>query len=99
MDQLASFGARWFEVTAIARDGLLEGPDLDLLSRVVALGTGRIIAAGGISSIDDLRAVRDVGCSGAIVGRAIYEGGIDLGEALAEVGRWISSQRLMDRPD
>jgi phosphoribosylformimino-5-aminoimidazole carboxamide ribotide isomerase len=80
---LASVGARWFEVTAIDRDGLLGGPDIVLLRRMVALRAGRIIASGGISSIDDLKMVRETGCSGAIVGRAIYEGGIRLEDALA----------------
>jgi phosphoribosylformimino-5-aminoimidazole carboxamide ribotide isomerase len=80
---LADMGVEQFVVTGIEKDGLLEGPDLDLLQRVVALGRGSIIASGGISSVDDLRAVRDLGCSGAIVGRAIYEGRIDLREALS----------------
>jgi phosphoribosylformimino-5-aminoimidazole carboxamide ribonucleotide (ProFAR) isomerase len=72
-----------FVVTAIERDGLLKGPDTGLLARIVELGAGSVVASGGISSVDDLRAVRDAGCSGGIVGRAIYEGSIDLREALA----------------
>jgi phosphoribosylformimino-5-aminoimidazole carboxamide ribotide isomerase len=80
--QLADVGVERFAVTAIDRDGLLEGPDVDLLRRVVALERGAIIASGGISSLDDLGTVRDLGCSGAIVGRAIYEGRIDLRAAV-----------------
>jgi phosphoribosylformimino-5-aminoimidazole carboxamide ribotide isomerase len=83
VDGLADAGVKWFAVTAIDRDGLLQGPDLGLLERIVALDRGSIIAAGGISSIDDLLAVKSVACSGAIVGRAIYEGALDLAEALA----------------
>jgi phosphoribosylformimino-5-aminoimidazole carboxamide ribotide isomerase len=83
--ELAGAGAGWFAVTAIERDGLLEGPDLGLLGDIVAMGSGRVIASGGISSIHDLRAVREVGCSGAIVGRSIYEGRLDLRESLATV--------------
>ena len=83
--ELASVGARWFAVTAIERDGRLEGPDLRLLRRLISLGAGRIIASGGIASIDDLMAVREAGCAGAIVGRAIYEGRVDLRRALAAV--------------
>ena len=79
--QLADAGVVTFEVTAIERDGLLEGPDLGLYGRLTALDRGSIIASGGISSLDDLRAVRDLGCVGAIVGRAIYEGRLDLREA------------------
>jgi phosphoribosylformimino-5-aminoimidazole carboxamide ribotide isomerase len=75
---LAAAGIETFEVTAIERDGLLEGPGLDLLRSLVALERGRIIASGGISSIDDVLAVQAAGCAGAIVGRALYEGRIDL---------------------
>lgn len=79
---LADHGATTFEVTAISRDGLLAGPDLELLGQVVALERGTIIASGGISSIGDLLAVRSIGCSGAIVGRALYEGRIALADAI-----------------
>jgi phosphoribosylformimino-5-aminoimidazole carboxamide ribotide isomerase len=80
---LADAGIVTFEVTAISRDGRLEGPDLVLLRRLVESGRGEIVASGGIGSLDDLRAVRDLGCAGAIVGRALYEGRIDLAEAVA----------------
>jgi phosphoribosylformimino-5-aminoimidazole carboxamide ribotide isomerase len=76
-------GVATLVVTAIRRDGRLEGPDLDLLERLVGHGRGRILASGGISSIDDVLATRRVGCAGAIVGRALYEGRLDLGQALA----------------
>ena len=84
--RLADLGVEMFAATAIDRDGLLEGPDLDLLGRLVALGRGRVIASGGISSVDDVRATQAIGCAGAIVGRALYEGRIDLGTALDAVG-------------
>ncbi|TMD30351.1 MAG: hypothetical protein E6I94_04900 [Chloroflexi bacterium] len=83
LDRLADAGVARFAVTAIARDGLLGGPDLALLERLVRAGRGAIVASGGIASIDDLRAVRDLGCAGAIVGSALYEGRIDLAEAVA----------------
>lgn len=79
---LAEKGVATFEVTAIDRDGVLEGPDLALYQRLVGLGAGSIIASGGIASVDDLRSVRALGCTGAIVGRALYEGRLDLVEAL-----------------
>lgn len=82
IERLAGAGITTFEVTAIDRDGLLEGPDLPLYERLVALGRGSIIASGGITSLNDLRAVRSIGCAGAILGRALYEGRIDLGDAL-----------------
>jgi phosphoribosylformimino-5-aminoimidazole carboxamide ribotide isomerase len=83
IQRLANVGVETFEVTAIDRDGLLEGPDLELYRRLVALGHGSIIASGGITSLDDIGAVRAVGCSGAILGRALYEGRLDLERALA----------------
>jgi phosphoribosylformimino-5-aminoimidazole carboxamide ribotide isomerase len=83
--RLADAGVMTFEVTAIDRDGLLLGPDLDLLARAVALDRGRIIASAGIASVEDLAAVRAIGCVGAIVGRALYEGQLSLRDALLEV--------------
>jgi phosphoribosylformimino-5-aminoimidazole carboxamide ribonucleotide (ProFAR) isomerase len=80
--RLADVGLLTFEVTAIERDGLLEGPNLGLYERLVGLDLGAIIASGGIATLEDLRAVRDIGCSGAIVGRALYEGRLLLGDAL-----------------
>jgi len=80
---LADNGVTVFAATAIERDGRLEGPDLVLLESLVALGRGRVIASGGIGSIDDLHRVREIGCAGAIVGKALYEGRLDLAAALA----------------
>ena len=83
---LAAAGVSTFEVTAIDRDGLLGGPDLALLRSLVALDRGRIIASGGVSSLADVLAVQAAGCGGAIVGRAIYEGRVDLAELLRALG-------------
>ncbi|HET9521350.1 MAG TPA: 1-(5-phosphoribosyl)-5-[(5-phosphoribosylamino)methylideneamino] imidazole-4-carboxamide isomerase [Candidatus Limnocylindrales bacterium] len=83
IDRLASAGVETFEVTAIERDGLLGGPDLDLLDRLVGLNCGRIVASGGIRRADDIGAVRRIGCSGAIVGRALYDGSLTMEAALA----------------
>ena len=71
---LADAGVETFEVTAIDRDGTMAGPDLALLRRVMTMGRGAIIASAGIATTSDLRAVRALGCAGAIVGRALYEG-------------------------
>lgn len=79
---LADRGATTFIVTAIERDGLLRGPNLDLLGRMVALKRGDVIASGGVTSLNDIDAVRRLGCSGAIVGRALYEGRLDLAAAV-----------------
>ena len=79
---LADAGVTTFEATAIERDGLLGGPDLALLGRLVALDRGGVIASGGIASLDDIQSVRRTGCAGTIVGRALYEGRIDLAAAI-----------------
>jgi phosphoribosylformimino-5-aminoimidazole carboxamide ribotide isomerase len=70
-------------VTATARDGSLTGPDLALLSRMGETSGLPVLAAGGISSLEDIRRVREIGCEGAIVGTAVWTGRIPLGEALA----------------
>lgn len=82
---LADRGARTFIVTAIERDGLLTGPNLALLARMVGLGRGNIVASAGVSSLADIAAVRSIGCAGAVVGRALYEGRLDLAEAVRAV--------------
>jgi len=79
---LADLGLTTFEATAIDRDGLLSGPDLELLERLIRLDRGAVIASGGIASLDDIRAVRALGCAGAIVGRALYEGRLDVASAV-----------------
>lgn len=60
--------------TAVERDGMLRGPDVDLLRRVVDASGLPVLAAGGIASEDDLRAVANAGCEGAVVGRALLDG-------------------------
>jgi phosphoribosylformimino-5-aminoimidazole carboxamide ribotide isomerase len=83
IDGLADAGVRWFEVTAIDRDGTLGGPDLELLEILAADRRLNVIASGGIASVEDLRAVREIGCAGAIVGRALYDGSLNLSDVLA----------------
>ena len=83
---LADAGVTTFEVTAIERDGLLQGPALDLYDRLVQLDRGHIIASGGITTLDDVRALQARGCSGAILGRALYEGRLDLAETIDITG-------------
>jgi len=62
-------------VTAIARDGTMTGPDLSLLDSVrLALPGVKVIASGGVGSLDDVRALATAGYEAAIVGRALYEG-------------------------
>lgn len=83
---LAAAGVRWFEVTAIDRDGMMAGPDLELLAVVAGEAGVNVIASGGVRSVEDLRAARAIGCAGAIVGRALYDGTLSLEAALAASG-------------
>jgi len=83
IDELTAAGVTTFEVTAIDRDGLLSGPDVALYRTLVATTDATVIASGGIATLDHLRELREIGCAGAIVGRAIYEGQIGIAEALA----------------
>lgn len=78
---LVAGGARVFLVTAVARVGSLDGPDVPVVERVVRAGRP-VIAAGGIASMHDLASLRAAGAVGAVVGRAALEGGIELEAAL-----------------
>lgn len=74
-------------VTDIAVDGLLSGPAIDLYTDLIRQFPDlRLIASGGVSSVDDLRRLDDIGCTGVIVGKAIYEGHISLTELAAFIG-------------
>ena len=82
VSHLERAGVARYLVTSIASDGRLEGPDLDLYRRVLGLTERPVIASGGISSVEDLRALSDLGVEGAVVGKALYEGALDLPDAL-----------------
>lgn len=83
--RFADAGAETFIFTDIATDGTLAGPNVDA-TRQLAIETGKsVIASGGVSSLDDLAAIRQLsedGVSGAIVGKAIYEGRFTVKSAL-----------------
>lgn len=70
----AKAGAARILCTAVERDGTLAGPDVALLRSVVEASGLPVLAAGGIASEDDLRAVAKAGCEGAVVGRALLDG-------------------------
>ncbi len=84
---VAHFGARGvrrFIYSSIDRDGMLGGPDLDAVRRIASAVRGSFIYSGGVSSLDDLRALatlRQVNLAGVIVGKALYEQRFDVGEA------------------
>jgi len=80
--RMEALGARTVIFTDIARDGMLTGPALDATAELVR-GTGMaVIASGGIGSLADVEAVRGIGAAGVIVGKAIYEGKVDLAACL-----------------
>jgi 1-(5-phosphoribosyl)-5-[(5-phosphoribosylamino)methylideneamino] imidazole-4-carboxamide isomerase/N-(5'phosphoribosyl)anthranilate isomerase len=86
--RLDADGCARYVVTDVHRDGTLTGPNLDLLRQVCAATDRPVIASGGVSSLDDLRALAGlagVGVEGAIVGKALYAGAFTLPEALAAV--------------
>ncbi|MDR6566973.1 1-(5-phosphoribosyl)-5-[(5-phosphoribosylamino)methylideneamino]imidazole-4-carboxamide isomerase [Chitinophaga ginsengisegetis] len=65
--------------TDIAKDGLLQGPSIDLYKKIIERFPGiNFVASGGVSNIEDVAALQEIGCSGAIIGKAIYEGNISM---------------------
>lgn len=77
-------GARTVVYTDVSRDGMLTGPDIEGAKFLAAMGAS-VIASGGVSSLEDLRAVREANLAGAIVGRALYEGKFSLIQALESI--------------
>ena len=83
---LAERGIHRFVYTPVDVDGLMEGPDLDSLRDVAEAADGELIYSGGVGSLEDLRAIAELGLEnveGVIVGRALYEGRFDIAEAQA----------------
>ncbi|TDT43495.1 1-(5-phosphoribosyl)-5-[(5-phosphoribosylamino)methylideneamino] imidazole-4-carboxamide isomerase [Halospina denitrificans] len=82
--RFANDGVSAIVYTDIARDGMMEGVNLDATRRLAEATSIPVIASGGVSSMDDVKQLASVagsGITGAITGRAIYEGGLDLAEA------------------
>jgi len=80
---LADLGIQTIIYTNIARDGMGSGIDLDNTVALAQLTGLQVIASGGVASLEDVRAVKNAGLHGVIIGRALYEGQVDLREALA----------------
>ncbi|HEV2950738.1 MAG TPA: 1-(5-phosphoribosyl)-5-[(5-phosphoribosylamino)methylideneamino]imidazole-4-carboxamide isomerase [Actinomycetota bacterium] len=73
VSHLNDAGAPRYLVTAIARDGTLDGPDLSLYRQMLKLTDRPVIASGGVRNAEDVWALRDLGCEAAVTGRALYE--------------------------
>jgi phosphoribosylformimino-5-aminoimidazole carboxamide ribotide isomerase len=81
IDKYVKYGIDQLFCTDVSKDGLLQGPSLTLYENIINRFPGlHFIASGGVASMDDLHALHKIGCSGVIVGKAIYEGRIALEE-------------------
>jgi len=75
-----SKGVKYTICTDISKDGMLQGPSTSLYKEILDSVKIKLIASGGISSLKDIEDVRDAGCEGVIIGKAVYEGRISLTE-------------------
>ena len=73
--------------TDIERDSMLTGVNVEATAELVAATDVPVVASGGLSSLDDIRQCHQIGCSGVILGKALYEGQVDLGDALDVAGK------------
>lgn len=83
--RIEEWGVSCFIYTDISRDGMMVGPNMDAIREFARGVTVPVIASGGVTTLDDLRAIREMegeGVAGAIIGRALYDGAIDLSKAL-----------------
>ena len=71
-------GFREVVCTDISKDGMLQGPSTALYQEIIENSTIELIASGGISKIEDVQKMKEIGCAGTIIGKAIYEGRISL---------------------
>ena len=89
LDRLEAAGCSRYVLTDVTKDGTLRGPNLELLREITARTPKPVVASGGVSSLDDIAALRELvplGVEGAIVGKALYAGAFTLAEALDVAG-------------
>ena len=84
--QMEDLGVGTIVFTDISTDGMLSGPAFSWLSKLQKAVSCRIVASGGVANNEDIRALRDLGVYGAIIGKAYYAGTIDLAQAIREAG-------------
>jgi len=84
--EMVDAGARRLIYTDIKRDGTLTEPNFDMISRLLTEAKVPVLIAGGISREEHLRKLKQLGAEGAIIGKALYTGDIDLGEAIINFG-------------
>src|SRR2546422_848458 len=78
LESFVRLGYSEFLITSVERDGTLQGPDLDSLRKACSVQNTRIIASGGISSLQDTISVKKCGVSSVILGKALYDGKISI---------------------
>ena len=82
LDRMEALGVQTAICTDISRDGMLKGTNRELYASLADRPGPRIVASGGVSSLEDIRALKALGLYGAILGKAYYTGAVDLREAL-----------------
>jgi phosphoribosylformimino-5-aminoimidazole carboxamide ribotide isomerase len=80
--KMEELGAKVIIYTDISRDGMLKGPNLKAMEEMVKAVKIDVIASGGVTNIQDIKNLKEIGVSGAIVGKALYTGDVDLKEAI-----------------
>ena len=84
--QMEEKGVKTLIFTDIATDGMLSGPSFDQLAALQKAVSCHIVASGGVTTLDDVKRLRDMGLYGAVIGKAYYAGTLDLAEAVREAG-------------
>jgi len=84
-EEMEAIGVKTVICTDISRDGMLSGPASELYKELSSRFSMDFVASGGVSSLEDLRALRKMGLYGAILGKALYEGRVDLAAAVREM--------------
>lgn len=80
--EMISNGIQRIMYTDISKDGVLEGPNLEITQQLTEISDLSVIASGGISSLEDIQRIKDIGCEGAILGKALYTGILKLSDAI-----------------
>ena len=83
-ERMESYGVKNIIFTDIDKDGMLAGPNFDQLAALRASVSCEIIASGGVSTLEDIAALKKLGIDGAIAGKAVYTGTLDLAKAIKE---------------
>jgi len=84
--EMAEVGVSRLIYTDIRRDGTLTGPNFDMIERLIAGTNTPVLVAGGISKLEHLRSIKELGAEGVIIGKALYTGDINLREAIVSFG-------------